>query len=90
MGVVNIHLFGEDFTFGHPLLEFEKTQKKLDKKKIIQNLLIMPWLYRNACLMQVCEHFMRVRLASVGNRLDDKLRNTTNESKLRNICSSSS
>ena len=33
MGVVNSHLFGEDFTFGHPLLEFEKNHRKTYIKK---------------------------------------------------------
>ena len=42
----------------------------------------MPWLYQNAGQTLVCEYFMRVRFA-FWNRLDDKLKNMTNESNLK-------
>ena len=37
--------------------------KIVNKECPLDCLLIMPWLYQNAGLTRVCEHFMRVRLA---------------------------
>ena len=41
-----------------------RTYRKIPIAITLDCLLIMPWLYRNAGLTRVCEHFMRARLAS--------------------------
>ena len=65
MGVVNSHLFGEDFTFGHPLLEFEKTHRKtyIKKKnhtKSSNNALAVPKCLSNAGLRTFHESATRL------------------------------
>ena len=41
-----------------------RTYIKIPIAITLDYLLTMPWLYRNAGLTRVCEHFMRARLTS--------------------------